>query len=218
MDVPGEKIRKRREELGLSQAQLGKQAGGFSQATVEKIEKGITTRSKFLPGIARRLGLPLEEISPDLAGLPEPVAPAFTLPTQNYYSRDFKIYASVEGGPGEIIRSTEPIDVIPRPAAVAHVKEAYGLVITGESMVPEFRPGDTALVNPKMPIIGDAVYIFYAELHGEARATIKHLRRQTAQEWLVSQHNPPPRKPHDFSLSRKEWQWAHRVFGKHSRA
>jgi len=65
--------------------------------------------------------------------------------------RDFAVYATAEGSPGEIIRSTDPIDFIARPAPVAHVREAYGLVITGESMVPEYKPGETALINPLLP-------------------------------------------------------------------
>jgi hypothetical protein len=39
--------------------------------------------------------------------------------------------------------------------------------------------------------MGGEVHVFYSELQGEARATIKHLRRATATEWLVTQHNPP---------------------------
>ena len=117
----------------------------------------------------------------------------------------------------EFIRSTDPIDFIPRPAPVAHVREAYGLVITGESMVPEYKPGETALINPLLPVMGGEVHVFYSDLQGEARATIKHLRRATATEWLVTQHNPPKGKPKEFSLSRKEWHTAHRVFGKHAR-
>jgi phage repressor protein C with HTH and peptisase S24 domain len=218
METAGDKIRKRREELGWSQKRLGTEAGGISQATVEKIEKGQTTRSKFMPLIASRLGIPLVELDPGLAGMPESLPePPLVRSTQDFYTRDFKVYASVEGGPGEIIRSTDPVDVIPRPASVEHVKEAYGLLVTGESMVPEFRPGETLIVNPKLPIIGGKSFVFYAELDGEARAMVKELRRATPTEWLVTQHNPPPRKSKDFSLPRKEWQWAHRVIGKDSR-
>ncbi len=217
MTTIGEKIRARREQLGLSQAQLGKQAGGISQATVDKIESGQTLRSKFMPQIAQRLGIPLDEIYPELAGgppadVPPPVPGRVILP-----DRDFPVYASAEGGPGEIIRSTDPIDFIPRPAPVAHVKEAYGLVITGESMWPEFKPGETALINPKLPVVGDEVYVFYSEIDGEGRATIKHLKRAMPDAWHVMQHNPPDGKAKEFRLPRKDWRWAHRVFGKHSR-
>lgn len=215
MTTIGEKIRAKREELGLSQAQLGKQAGGISQATVDKIESGQTLRSKFMPQIAQRLGIPLDEIYPELSGMPTPELPPAPPAPVILTERDFPVYASAEGGPGEIIRSTDPIDFVPRPAPVAHVKEAYGLIITGESMMPEFNPGDVALVNPKLPLIGGKAFIFYAEMDGEARATIKRLRRATPSEWLVSQHNPPRGRAKDFTLPRGEWQWAHRVFGKH---
>ena len=56
-------IRKYREALGLSQAELGK-AVGVSQATIDKIESGRTMLSRFLPRIAARLGIPLKELDP----------------------------------------------------------------------------------------------------------------------------------------------------------
>jgi phage repressor protein C with HTH and peptisase S24 domain len=130
---------------------------------------------------------------------------------------DFRIFASAEGGPGQIIVSTEPVDFQPRPTILQNVRDAYGLIITGDSMWPEYRSGDTALVNPHLPAIGDEVYVFYAEREGEARATIKHLRRATAEKWLVSQWNPPAGMDRDFTLSRREWRVAHRVLGKYAR-
>ena len=66
-------------------------------------------------------------------------------------------------------------------------------------------------------MVGGEVYVFYAERAGEARATIKHLRRSNAEKWLVSQWNQPAGQDNDFALSRKDWQWAHRVIGKYSR-
>jgi len=101
---------------------------------------------------------------------------------------DLLYQRSARGASGRrlVIRSTDPIDFIPRPAPVAHVREAYGLVITGESMVPEYKPGETALINPLLPVMGGEVHVFYSDLQGEARATIKHLRRATATEWLVT--------------------------------
>jgi phage repressor protein C with HTH and peptisase S24 domain len=207
---PGEKIKAEREKRSWSQADLGRKVG-ISQVAIKKIEDGDTRQSKHLARIAIELGLPLAEIDPSLPS--EPDAGRTLERRQIYGANDFRIYAAAEGGPGEIIRSSDPVDWVPRPAPVAHVKDAYGLYVMGESMVPEYRPGDVALVNPTLPQIGGEVYIFYAELEGTARATIKHLRRATGDKWLVSQHN----KPKDFELSRKEWQWAHRVIGKYSR-
>jgi transcriptional regulator with XRE-family HTH domain len=130
---------------------------------------------------------------------------------------DFGIFASAEGGPGQIIITSEPVEFQPRPSIVQNVREAYGLIVTGDSMSPEYRNGDTAIVNPHLPPIGGEVFIFYAERHGAARATIKHLRRATPDKWFVTQHNPPEGMQADFTLSRKEWAVAHRVLGKYSR-
>jgi transcriptional regulator with XRE-family HTH domain len=205
----GDTVKHARELRRWSQETLAKEAGGVGQSTIDRIEKGQFKRMPSdLPAVCGALAIPLPDMDGRGGFLPAPLVPS---------SRDFPIYASAEGGPGEIIRSTEPIDFVPRPAPVAHVKEAYGLVVTGTSMMPEFKPGETALVNPRLPLIADEVYVFYSEIEGEARASIKHLRRATTEHWLVSQHNPPKGRSKDFTLSRREWRWAHRVFGKHSR-
>lgn len=217
--TPGDKIRAARERLGLSQAELGRLSGGCSQATIEKIEKGETLRSKFLPFIAARLGLPLAELDAAYAAVAGPAAAGQTTDLSRLVTgaRTFPVYSAAEGGPGEVIRSVDPMEWIPRPDPVAHVRDAYGMVIAGESMVPEFRPGDTAIINPLLPVIGGEVYLFYREKDGEARATIKQLRRASADSWHVRQHNPPDGAKPDFTLPRKEWSICHRVIGKFSR-
>jgi DNA-binding XRE family transcriptional regulator len=211
---PGEIIRRKREELGWSQAQLGNRVG-ISQPAIKKIEAGDSRHSKFLPKIAQVLAIPLSDLDLSLSGVvgaPEVVPAARILG-----ERDFPVHASAEGGPGQIIVSHDAVDFMARPAPLIHVRDSYGLLITGTSMEPEYRQGDTALVNPHLPVIQGEVYIFYAEKAGEARATIKYLRRATTDKWLLSQHNPPDGLPKDFTLTRREWQWAHRVIGKYSR-
>jgi phage repressor protein C with HTH and peptisase S24 domain len=213
---PGEIIRRKREELGWSQAQLGNRVG-ISQPAIKKIEAGDSRHSKFLPKIAQVLGIPLSDLDPSLTGVVVPPASEMVQPTRIMGERNFPVHASAEGGPGQIIVSHEPVDFMARPAPLIHVRDSYGLLITGTSMEPEYRQGDTALVDPHLPVIQGEVYIFYAEKAGEARATIKYLRRATADKWLLSQHNPPEGMAKDFALTRREWQWAHRVIGKYSR-
>jgi len=211
---PGEIIRRKREELGWSQAQLGNRVG-ISQPAIKKIEAGDSRHSKFLPKIAQVLAIPLSDLDLSLSGV---VAAPETAPAARILGeRNFPVHASAEGGPGQIIVSHEAVDFMARPAPLIHVRDSYGLLITGTSMEPEYRQGDTALVNPHLPVIQGEVYIFYAEKAGEARATIKFLRRATADKWLLSQHNPPDGMARDFTLTRREWQWAHRVIGKYSR-
>lgn len=215
---PGEKVKQARELRGWSQKDLADKVG-VSQVAIKKIESGETRQSKFLPKVAKVLDLDLAELDVSLQpGFAED-APDFSATIQESKilmpNRDFPIYSAVEGGPGEIIRSADPIDWHPRPAPVAHVRNAYGLYVVGESMSPEFEPGDIALVNPLLPAMGGKPCIFYAEMHGEARATIKRYVRATSQNWVVFQHNPPRGGTHEFTLSRREWGICHRVLGKY---
>jgi len=205
-------IRTAREKRGLSQAQLGALIG-IKQASLQAVEKGETARSKFLPEIVRELDIP-----PDAVGLPSnPIAvPAGMAAVADPYGpKDFRIFSAAEGGPGEIIRSIEPVDWWPRPIEVQRVTGAYGMYIVGESMIPEFRPGHVAVINPNLPHVGDKPYIFYAETEsGVVRATVKLLRRQSGDHWHVTQHNPPEGQKHDFTLSKKLWREAHRIVGR----
>lgn len=211
----GKMIRETRENKGLSQEDVAEVVGG-GQSTIARIEQGDWKRiPTALPAIAKMLGIPLEGLDPELAGLP--AAGPGSLVAKVLGAEDFKVYASAEGGPGEIILSTDPIEVIPRPSVVVNIREAYGLIITGTSMFPEYRHGETAIVNPLLPFQPGEVHIFYAEREGAARASIKELRRATPDNWLVTQHNPPEGKSKDFSMPRREWRWIHRVLGKYSR-
>ncbi|WP_441235633.1 helix-turn-helix domain-containing protein [Bradyrhizobium sp. 930_D9_N1_4] len=209
---PGGIIREAREKRGWSQKELGDRVG-ISQPAIKKIEDGATRQTKFMPKIAQLLELDLAVLDDSLNSQRLDEAPPPLQPGRP----DFRIFASAEGGPGEIIRSAEPVDFVPRPTHLVHVRDAYGLLITGTSMEPEYNAGEMAIVEPSMPVIGGEVYIFYAELHGEARATIKKLRRATVDNWLVTQHNPQEGKSRDFSLPRREWTIAHRVTGKFTR-
>lgn len=205
----GDLIRKARQSHGWSQETLAENAGRIGQTTIDRIERGDFKRMpSHLPAICGALAIELPTLG-EAERKPGAIVP---LPRPSGL-RDFRVYSAAEGGAGEIIVSIDPIAFLPRPEPVAHVRDAYGINITGESMWPEYRPGDTALVNPALPPLAGEVHIFYAEVEGEARASIKELKRATATEWQVSQHNP--RK--NFSLSRKEWRWAHRVIGKFSR-
>jgi phage repressor protein C with HTH and peptisase S24 domain len=218
----GDLIRAARESRGLTQDALAKKVG-TKQQTIGKIEKGQIEFSRFHTRIATELGInfsnPTERPAADLGG------PAADLggdvegrsPVPIIGGRDLPVYAAAEAGKGQIIVSTDPVDWDWRAAPLSHVKGAYALIIIGDSMVPEYEPGDTALVNPTLPPIRDVTCIFYTEKHGEARATIKRLIRVTEEHWHVRQWNPPEGASSDFKLARKEWPTCHRVVGKHAR-
>lgn len=128
-------------------------------------------------------------------------------------SRDLPVYAAAEGGEGELVVSIEPIDMVPRPWYLGEVRDGYAVLVTGESMFPEFEPGDMAIVNPKLPYMRGKVHIFATERDdGHFLATIKRLVKVTSDAWIVEQHNPAK----TFSLDRAQWTTARRVVGKYS--
>lgn len=208
----GRLVRDAREAKDWSQAKFARMIG-VKQQSIDAIERGDTRRSKFLPEIARELGIPPEHLGlpPGASVEQRPVLPPVA---DQYGARDFEIYNAAEGGLGEILRSVDPVDWWPRPIEVQRVKGAYGMYIVGESMVPQFMPGQVAVVNPNLPHIANKAYIFYGETEaGTVRATIKVLRKHTGDQWHVMQHNPPPGQKGEFILPRKVWREAHRVVG-----
>jgi transcriptional regulator with XRE-family HTH domain len=203
----GERIRQAREAKGWSQADLA-QAVGISQAAIQKIESGETLRTRFIQDIERALDIANEAAT-------GAVIPARQLVGE----RDLPIFGATEGGPGQLILDASPIDYMKRPAALEGIKDAYGIYVTGDSMVPEFEPADTALVNPRLPPIPGTTCIFYKRppFSGEALAMIKRLVRSSSDRWRVRQWNPPDGADAEFDLSKREWSICHRTVGKYSR-
>lgn len=204
------KIRAERLLRGWSQADLGQRIG-ITQAAIKKIETGQTAQSKHLPRIALELGINLTDYLSRVAD------PTSTPTIFERGGRDLPIYAAAMGGRGEIIRSIEPVDWVGRPMPLANVREAYGIYVVGDSMAPEFRPGEIALVNPHLPTVGGEVYIFFCQEDGQDVATIAELRRATGDKWLIHKHNPETGQKVETELSRQKWNRAHRVVGKLSR-
>jgi phage repressor protein C with HTH and peptisase S24 domain len=200
----------------LSQNELAA-AAKVSQQLVASIETGMTKSTKYLVRFANVLDVPPARLDPEWTSIEEE-QPAGGLPGSTVSARrDLPIHASADAGGGFITIASEPADWLPRPPLVAQVRNSYGLFVTGESMVPEFEPGDIALVNPHLPVIPDTTCIFYRVRKDETRATIKRLRRLSDDTWYLRQWNPPAGTKADFTLPRKEWLIAHRMVGKYSR-
>lgn len=149
----------------------------------------------------------------------EPPAEGHRPPPQFFDARDtMPVYSAAEGGAGTMIVDFDPIEYVPRPYTLELVKDAYGILVTGESMVPAFRPGDIAWVNPRLSPMRDTDVILYGGIeHGEPRASIKELTRWTEDKWFLRQWNPPEGQKPEFTLNRKDWPKCHRVVGKFSR-
>jgi phage repressor protein C with HTH and peptisase S24 domain len=213
----GRRIAAAREAKGMSQVELAIRVG-TTQQTIGKIEKGIIRHTRFMRGIAEALNLDQNSALPD-ALFPIKVADA-PIPAQRLYADavDLPVLGASEAGSGMLAVSNEPIDYIRRPAILANVREAYGLMIAGDSMEPAFEPGDTVLINPHLPPVANTNVVLYADNgHGEVKTLIKRLVRFTATEWHLLMHNPPPGKRKEMVLPRSEWQKCHRIVGKYCR-
>jgi phage repressor protein C with HTH and peptisase S24 domain len=124
---------------------------------------------------------------------------------------DLPIFGTAEGGQGALIVSDGAVDYGARPTMLLRVQDGYGMIVTGDSMIPEHKPGSIALVNPHLPPrVGDSC-IFRSHKDGTTLAMIKEYRGQTEKHWKVRQHHPPK----EFLLDKRDWQTVHRTVGNH---
>lgn len=194
----------------MSQAALAR-AVGVSQQVIGQIETGAVQRTRFLLELATALGVAPGELDPTYAQVPiDAVIPGERL----VGAKNFPIYASVEGGEGSLLLSYDAVDYVKRPAPLENVRGGYGLIVTGESMVPAFRPGDIALVHPHKPVRREDVAVFYRAFLFDVHATIKEYVSHSEQGWRVKRYRP---EETEFILPSSEWQQCHLVVGKYSR-
>lgn len=204
-----ENLQRIRAERGMSQAELAGRIG-VRQNTIAAIEAGQTKKSRYLPDIARALRVSLPELDPNQGSTETRIIPGSDL----VGTRDLPLFAAVEGGEGALVLGSDPVDEIRRPAPLASVKGAYGVIVIGESMVPVLRPGDIALVHPHLPPRAEDTCIFICEANGEFTATIKEYVGQTKDIWRLKRYRP---KELEFTLRKKDWPKCHVVVGKYSR-
>lgn len=217
-----ENVKKHRKRLGLSQAALGREIG-VRQNTIQAIEKGETKRTRYLVQLADVFGVEPAELDPTVKSSEKnrPSAASDKVMSQLQRTtgitsgiRDFPIQTSAEGGRGALIVTTEPVEYLVRPDPLANVKDSYGIIVSGDSMVPAFEAGDVALVHPHLPPLPETDIILYKEeADGQVEATIKRLVKVTSTAWVLRQHNPKK----EFLLPRSEWVRCHRVIGKYNR-
>lgn len=182
---------------------------GVEQSTVSRwINKGVVPDPRQEAKIREILG---DESSP-LLPIPVVSENGGTPRQAPFGSNDLPVYAAVEGGPGELVISTEPIEYVARPWYLGQVKDGFGVIVVGESMSPAYNPGEMAIVHPKLPALAGKTHIFTQEtIDGSFVGTIKKLVGQTATDWKVEQYNPQ----RTFTLSKAEWPKAVRVVGKY---
>jgi transcriptional regulator with XRE-family HTH domain len=204
-------VKKARAIKGISQPELARRVG-TSQQTIDKIETGKVQRSSFLAAIALELGVPIERV----LRVGKKSGAVVELPGQALASedRDLPVYASTQGDSGLQVFSSDPVEYVLRPAPLARVRNGYGVIVADDTMAPEFRSGDIALVNPHLPPrVDDSCVFRTAGQNGAQQVCIKHLRKVTDKDWHVSEWSSENGGKRDFALKRSEWTTAHVTIG-----
>src|SRR5579863_93503 len=168
----GQRIRAARERLSLSQEELGVRAGGLNKETINRIELGSNTTIETLQKVAEQIGMTIaERFSEDERDLARHTGPVSTIDAEldvadirtGYEADAIPVIAEGEATPHGLIWTNTVvrhvvIEHIARPYDVDD-KDAYGLLVIGDSMEPTFRKGHRLIVSPNSPIDdGDEVY------------------------------------------------------------
>ncbi|MFP4475030.1 MAG: LexA family protein [Desulfatibacillaceae bacterium] len=145
----GDRIKKAREDKGLSQTELGKAAFPWlsdksAQSKIKRIEKGQEPRAKELDAIARVLATPVTEFVQF-----ENVAPA---EFESYRRRLVPVISWVTAGEFAVAEDPWPMGFSGEADPVSPTKKvgpnAFGLKVRGKSMMPRYMEGDIIIVDP----------------------------------------------------------------------
>lgn len=114
-----------------------------------------------------------------------------------------------------MIVTFDPVDYVKRPIDLENVRDAYAILIDGDSMAKAYRHRDMALVNPLLRPAADEVHVFYDHNpeQGTAESIIKNLLGWTERKWKLEQFNPAKK----YDVDRVDWPICHRVTGKYNR-
>ncbi len=109
------------------------------------------------------------------------------------------------GGKQEMFLTDGPIDHVPRPYYLTHVKDAYAMYVVGQSMVPMYRPRQLLFINPyKLPTPGNGVAI----IDRQGAVLVKEFVKHKTNGIMVREYQPHVR---DFSIASAEIESLHAV-------
>lgn len=156
MATLAEYVRKKREEVGLSQYALA-QKSGLSVRAVQLIEKGERKpKVETLEKLARGLGVPFEEVA-EVAGIPV------------LKSRKVPIISWASAGDWEeaIEYPEDWVEVL------SSSPQLFALRVHGDSMEPEFTEGDIIVIDPDRSAVSGS---FVLVRNGEGNVIFEQLK------------------------------------------
>ncbi|MFZ3485740.1 XRE family transcriptional regulator [Sphingomonas sp. 3-13AW] len=192
----GERIAERRAAKGLSQTQLARSAG-VSQATIGKLESGISSGSSHLHKIARALGTSAAYLAGETD---DPSEGAVPLPSREQLLAELGLVEVAEidlaygmggafDGPAEVRNSVFAQDWLQRitrtPASELHIARGRG-----DSMAPTLNDGDLVIIDRSQRSVLEQDAIWALSI-GEI-LMIKRLRVRGEQVTLLSDNDRVP--------------------------
>ncbi|MCB5423939.1 helix-turn-helix transcriptional regulator [Altererythrobacter sp. CC-YST694] len=202
----GERIAELRNKLGLSQTQLAKQVG-LSQATIGKLESGISSGSSHLHKIARALGTTAEYLSgetddPSVGALPVPSAHALAEQLDLVEVQEIDLRFGM-GATALEVPVTKQVRHFSRDwlrqYTSANPEAVYFAQGAGDSMMPTIHDSDLLLIDTSQQNMTLADKIWAVAYCGSGM--VKRLR-PTPDGVKILSDNPavPPEVAHDGEL------------------
>ena len=177
---------------------------GVHPVTVSKLLNG---KMKFTEEWIRRFA---EAMDTTVAALGEdvPTERARVPLAPQVAGQNLPVYGLAAGSVmGNLTMTNDPVEYVGRPAALAAVRDAYALIVTGSSMEPRYFAGEVIFINPnRPPRAGDHVVIQEA-LDGGTRVSIKRFEKMTETHVITTQYNPLA----EVKFSRQQIIALHRV-------
>ena len=161
-----ERVRQRRIELGLSQAELGKMAG-VPQSTIGQIENGRNKSSTKILELANTLQTSVEYL---IEGVKPKIREYSNIGITGYLLNAIPIISWVQAGEWRDIEhyDSEDTEYIQITKAI---KDGFALRVQGDSMQPEFADGDIIVIDPHAPQDNNS---YVVAIHDD-KATFKKL-------------------------------------------
>lgn len=141
-----ERVRQRRLELGLSQAELGRLAG-VPQSTIGQIENGRNKSSTKILELANALRTTVEYL---VNGEKSGARGVSNVAATGYHLDRVPVISWVQAGNWRGIEHYDSDDM-EYVQTVKFIEDGFALRVHGDSMQPEFAEGDIIVIDPHAP-------------------------------------------------------------------
>lgn len=179
----GQKVKKLRKSLGLTQKELAEKCGYKSLTTINKIELGINS----IPlDTIEKLATALQTTPSYLMGWSD--TEQLSYGTNNIYPVDnimsFEVLGSVRAGYDGMIDEVSTGEIIELPLSMisgGHKDKYFVLQVTGNSMFPRLLDGDKILCKRTNSVDSGSLAVI---IYNGDDATVKKVNFVSGEDWL----------------------------------